>query len=113
MYKSYDERHTSKQHGLPFPNSQSTSNALFQLIHLDIWGTYSHSNTSSTPYMLTIVEDLSRATWTYLMTHKSQTYSILHQFLHMVQTKFHISVNTLRSDNGLEFLSLANTKSFP
>lgn len=56
--------------------------------------------------MLTIVEDFIRATWTYLMTHKSQTYSIINQNFHMVQTTFQTSVQTLRFDNGLEFLSL-------
>ena len=57
--------------------------------------------------MITIVDDHSRETWTYLINVKSHTLSVVTDFLHMVSTQFHSQVQTVRSDNGSEF---ANTK---
>jgi len=32
--------HQAKQHRMPFPNSQSSTNKIFDLIHVDLWGPY-------------------------------------------------------------------------
>ncbi|GJX06276.1 pyridoxal 5'-phosphate synthase-like subunit PDX1.2 [Tanacetum coccineum] len=69
----------AKFHKLPFPRSNSISSHLFELIHVDLWGPYKSHALNGTHYFYTIVDDKSRATWTYL-------------------TK----VKYIRSDNGTE-----------
>lgn len=55
--------------------------------------------------MLTIVDDHSRATWTYILQHKSQTSTIFSRFINIVETQFGEKIKCVRSDNGGEFLS--------
>lgn len=46
-------------------NSISTKSA-FDLIHVDTWGPYKSTTYDEFRYFLTIVDDFSRVTWTYL-----------------------------------------------
>lgn len=76
---------------------------IFELIHCDIWDPYSIPSLDGSKYFLTIIDDYNRATWTYLMREKSQTKSLIHSSLYLIQTHFSCSVKILRSDNGFEF----------
>ena len=49
--------------------------------------------------MVTILDDYSRATWTYL--------TILTSFSKMVSVPFHNNIKTLKPDNGTEFTDTA------
>ena len=82
----------AKQSRLPFPPSQTRTYTPFDLIHLDLWGLYRHCSSSGAQYTLTTVDDYSRATWTYLLPAKSQTFSILTTFFNMVSTRFHTNI---------------------
>ncbi|KAL2241232.1 UNVERIFIED_CONTAM: Retrovirus-related Pol polyprotein from transposon RE1 [Sesamum indicum] len=95
----------AKQARTPFPSSTSTSSILFELVHVDIWGPYKQPSIGGCHYVLTLVDDYSRATWTYLMRYKSQTTSLLSSFIKQVQTQFGLQVRSLRTDNGPEFLA--------
>ena len=57
----------AKQKWLPFQSSVHVSNSCFDLIHVDIWGHYSTPSLNGSKYLLTIVDDFSRCTWTFLM----------------------------------------------
>ncbi|KAL0404529.1 UNVERIFIED_CONTAM: hypothetical protein Sradi_2093700 [Sesamum radiatum] len=93
----------AKQHRLPFPYSASSSSKPFDLIHVDIWGPYHKPTLSNCHYFLTVVDDYNRATWTYLMRHKSQTPTLLKTFLKYAQNQFNSYVKNIRTDNGSEF----------
>ena len=54
---------------------------------------------------LTLVDDFSRATWTFLLHHKFDALHVFSLFLKMINTQFNTLVKTLRSDNGGEFIS--------
>lgn len=54
-------------------------------------------------YFLTIVENLSRWTWTCMLKRKSDARTCLQAFVAWVETQFSIKIKTIRSDNGLEF----------
>lgn len=95
--------HLSKQTRLPFPLHTPTSSSLFELIHVDVWGKYATPTKNGHHYFLTIVDDFSRVTWTYLMKYKSDAYSLLVHFLAYVRNQFQTCVKTIRSDNGTEF----------
>jgi hypothetical protein len=93
----------AKQHRLPFPVSDSTSNKIFDLVHCDIWGPFSINSLNSVKYFLTIVDDFSRFIWVLLMVSKSQSRSLLVSFINLVANQFNTMVKILRSDNGIEF----------
>ncbi|CAL9025353.1 unnamed protein product [Prunus brigantina] len=96
----------AKQTRLPFPLSSISSNVPFALLHCDIWGPHKIKSHSGARYFLTIVDDYTRCTWLFLMTHKSETQSLLKSFFTFVRTQFHTTIMAIRADNGTEFLSL-------
>ena len=51
------------------------------------------------------MDDYSRATWTYLLYHKSQTFTTFKHFLSMIFTQFQKRIKVIRLDNGGEFTS--------
>jgi len=54
-------------------------------------------------YFLTIVDDMSRSTWVYLLKNKSDTQRSIESFYNLVNTQFGTRIKYLRSDNGTEF----------
>ena len=53
-------------------------------------------------YFMTIVDDYSISTWTHLLSCKSNALSLIKAFVEMVQTQYHATVETIRSDNAFE-----------
>ncbi|GKB73809.1 retrovirus-related pol polyprotein from transposon TNT 1-94 [Tanacetum coccineum] len=88
----------------PFSLSDLDSSAAFHLIHMDTWGLYKVPTNGKFRYFLTIVDDFSRATWTYLMVHKLDAFEILKTFLKFVELQFSTKEKCIRSDNALEFV---------
>jgi hypothetical protein len=108
----YDSQHScevcplAKQTRLSFPISSIQSTKFFELIHCDIWGPQKIETHSGAHYFLTIVDDYTRFTWIFLMKFKSETQGLLKLFITFVHTQFNCQVKNIRSDNGLEFISL-------
>ena len=73
----------------------------FQLIHIDVWGPYKYVTHDGYRFFLTIVDDLSRATWIYLMKSKDESISFIKQFYAYVETQFqtHISLKAFFTKN--------------
>lgn len=78
---------------------------VFELIHCDIWGPYKIKTHAACAYFLTIVDDYSKSTRTFLFQSKDQVPQLLMDFVAYVQTQFHYI--HVRSDNGSEFLKLS------
>ncbi|KAL2236391.1 UNVERIFIED_CONTAM: Retrovirus-related Pol polyprotein from transposon RE1 [Sesamum indicum] len=95
----------AKQTRIPFCLSTTKIVSCFDLIHVDIWGPYKQATMSGAHYVLTIVDDFSRATWTFLMRHKSQTLVTLTTFFAQILTQFSCKIKSVRTDNGSEFVS--------
>ncbi|KAK9125652.1 hypothetical protein Scep_014498 [Stephania cephalantha] len=108
----YDVCHMSKQCRLPFHLSLIKSVSPFQLLHMDLWGPYKHTSIQGAHYFLTIVDDFSRFTWTYLLQCKSTTSRTIESFLLFVQTHFSQTVKTIRTYNGTEFINQQCTTLF-
>lgn len=51
----------------PFISSNIKSNSCFELLYVDLWGPYNVLIYNGNKYFLTIVDDLSRVTWIYLL----------------------------------------------
>nr|GEW56014.1 hypothetical protein [Tanacetum cinerariifolium] len=56
-------------------------------------------------YILVIVEDYSRYTWTLFLCSKDETPEVLKEFLTMIQRNLQALVITVRTDRGTEFLN--------
>lgn len=95
--------HLAKQNKLVFPLSQSVYKALFDLIHVDIWGPNGIISIIGHRYFLTIVDDFSRFTWIVLLKSKSEARFHLLSFRSLVETQFSLKIKVIRTDNGPEF----------
>jgi len=71
----------AKAHILPFERSTITTKALFELVHMDLWGPYRVPNLNGARFFVTIVDDFTRNTWTQLLLNKTQVYTAIEQFL--------------------------------
>lgn len=74
----------ASQSKLPFKSNEISSKSMFQLIHIGTCGPYKYSTHEGCKYFLTIVDDYSRGTWTYILKTKSNAFSILKYFLAVV-----------------------------
>lgn len=97
----------AKQTRLSFPTSTITSEHVFDLIHVDLWGPYKLKSITNAVYMLTIVDDYSRFCWTYMLKTKDQVLLALKSFFNYVLTHFGKRIKVLRTDNGTEFVNSA------
>ncbi|GKE22494.1 leucine-rich repeat transmembrane protein kinase protein, partial [Tanacetum coccineum] len=77
-----------KQHRLPFPISTSIQSIPFALLHMALWGPYKKPALNGAHYFFTIVDDRTRATWTYLIHRKDQISDLLDTFLAYVDNHF-------------------------
>ena len=93
----------ARQERLPFSQSLTHSNSIFELLHVDIWGPYHTPTHDNYKYFITIVDDFSRSTWTHLLSTKSNALQVLKNFVNMIENQFQTTVRIVRSDNGLEF----------
>ena len=96
----------AKQTRKVFPDSLNKASYPFDLIHCDVWGPYRTPASCGAVYFLTIVDDFSRAVWTYLMLEKSEVATLLKSLCAMSERQFGRQVRTIRTDNGSEFTVL-------
>ena len=87
------------------PRVNKRVSAPFELVHYDVWGPYLVLSSSGFKHFVTFVDDFSRVSWLYLMKSHSKIFSHFSGFCAEIQTQFHVSVQTLRSDNAKEYLS--------
>jgi len=66
-------------------------------------GAFSISSVDGHRFFLTIVNDHSRYTWIFLMRNKSETISVLSNFINLIHNQFGINIKIIRSDYGNEF----------
>lgn len=94
--------HFSKQKRSPFISTGSRSGNCFDLIHVDVWGSFSSISVEGFRYFMTIVDDHSRFTWVYLLKAKSEVTTTFPSFCELLQTRFNKSIKAVRSDNAPE-----------
>lgn len=85
---------------------------MFDLVHLDVWRPYKHLTINKCKYFLTIVDDYSRATWTFLIPSKHHVTSTIKIFHTYVSNHFNTQIKTIRSNNGTEFVNQSLTDFF-
>lgn len=101
--------HMSKATRLPFSSSLSRASKMFELVHSDVWGPTSESF-DGFKYFVIFVDDFSRATWLYLLKSKNEVMEVFKDFHNLVTNHFSSQIQTLRSDNGTEYMSHVMTQ---
>jgi len=94
----------SRQKKLPFTISQNNTHAMFDLVHVNIWGPFSTDCIHGFRYFLTILDDYSRHVWVVMMKSKSEASAKVKRFVCMIENQFEKKVKSIRSGNGPEFL---------
>lgn len=87
---------------LHFVSQNTICNSSFQLVHIDVWGSFTPLSIEGYKYFLTIVDDHTRFTWIYLLKSKSDALSVFPNFCKMIHTQFGQNIQYVRSDNALE-----------
>ncbi|GJS64643.1 integrase, catalytic region, zinc finger, CCHC-type containing protein [Tanacetum coccineum] len=75
------------------------------LLHMDLCGPMRVASKNGKKYILVIVDDYSRYTWTLFLRSKDETPEVLKDFLIMIQHKLQAQVISVRTDRGTEFLN--------
>nr|GEY25452.1 hypothetical protein [Tanacetum cinerariifolium] len=76
-----------------------------QLLHMDLCGPMRVASINGKRYVLVIVDDYSRYTWTHFLRSKDETPEVLIDFLRLVQRGLHAQVRIVQTDKGMEFLN--------
>lgn len=95
----------AKSHKLSFPISHTASTVPFQLVHMDVWGPSPVPSNKGYRYYLLVVDDFTRYTWLFPLHYKSEVKYAISNFKAYVTNQFHTTIQTVRSDNGGEFVN--------
>nr|GFC21482.1 retrovirus-related Pol polyprotein from transposon TNT 1-94 [Tanacetum cinerariifolium] len=82
-----------------------SSKRRLQLLHMDLCGPMRVASINGKRYVLVIVDDYSRYTWTHFFRFKDETLEVLIDFLRLVQRGLQAQVRVVRTDKGTEFLN--------
>nr|GEY44219.1 Gag-Pol polyprotein [Tanacetum cinerariifolium] len=72
---------------------------------MDLCGPMRVANINGKKYILVIVDEYSRYTWTLFLQSKDETPEVLKDFLTMIQQNLQALVISVRTDRGTEFLN--------
>nr|GEW65085.1 retrovirus-related Pol polyprotein from transposon TNT 1-94 [Tanacetum cinerariifolium] len=88
-----------------FYTAVPSSKGMLNLLHMDLCGLMRVASINGKKYILVIVDDFSRYTWTLFLSSKDETTEVLKEFLTMIQRNVQPPVITVRTDRGIEFLN--------
>nr|GEW90752.1 putative ribonuclease H-like domain-containing protein [Tanacetum cinerariifolium] len=82
-----------------------SSKGRLNLLHMDLCGPMRVASINRKKYILVIIEDYSRYTWTLFLRSKNETPEVLKEFLTMIQRNLQALVIIVCTDRGTEFLN--------
>nr|GEW17274.1 hypothetical protein [Tanacetum cinerariifolium] len=96
----------SKAKRSPFKSKAiPSSKGRLNLLHMDLCGLMRVASINEKKYILVIVDDYSRYTWTLFLHSNDETPEVLKEFLIMIQRNIQALVITVRTDRGTKFLN--------
>ena len=93
-----------KMHRLPFPTGRTRANQVGQLIHSDVCGPMQTSTPGGARYFISFKDDFSGWRVVYFLKNKSEVEDYFKKYVNQLRGETGNHVNTLRSDNGGEFM---------
>nr|GEV34019.1 hypothetical protein [Tanacetum cinerariifolium] len=94
-----EKRKSFKKKTTPSPKRR------LQILHIALCGPMRVERFCGKKYVLVIVDDYSRYTWTHFLRSKDETPEVLIDFLKLVQRGLHAQVRTVQTDKGINFLN--------
>ncbi|KAE8725506.1 hypothetical protein F3Y22_tig00008673pilonHSYRG00011 [Hibiscus syriacus] len=88
-----------KNHKLPFVQSDTVYNSLFELVETDVWGP-APIKSGGWQYYTSFVDMYNRNVWVYLMRNKSYIVQAFNLFHALVKNQFNTNIVTLQTDGG-------------
>nr|GEV46857.1 retrovirus-related Pol polyprotein from transposon TNT 1-94 [Tanacetum cinerariifolium] len=82
-----------------------SSKRWLQLLHMDLCGPMRVASINGKKYVLVIVDDYSRYTWTHFLRSKDETPIVIIDFLSLVQRGLQAQVRVVRTDKGTKCLN--------
>nr|GEW21525.1 retrovirus-related Pol polyprotein from transposon TNT 1-94 [Tanacetum cinerariifolium] len=82
-----------------------SSKRQLQILHMDLCGPMRVESINGKKYVLVIVDDYSRYTWTHFLRSKDETPKVFIDFLKLVQKGLHAQVRTVQINKGTKFLN--------
>ncbi|GJX08146.1 retrovirus-related pol polyprotein from transposon TNT 1-94 [Tanacetum coccineum] len=82
-----------------------SSKGRLHLLHMDLRSPMRVESINGKKYILVIVDDFSRYTWTHFLRSKDETLEVLIDFLKMIQCGLQAQVINVQTDRGTEFLN--------
>nr|GEZ07993.1 retrovirus-related Pol polyprotein from transposon TNT 1-94 [Tanacetum cinerariifolium] len=89
-----------------------SSKGRLNLLHMDLCAPMRVESINRKKYILVIVDDYSRYTWTFFLRTKDETPKVLRDFLKMIQRNLQAQVITVRIDRGTKLLNKTLTVYF-
>nr|GEV93631.1 hypothetical protein [Tanacetum cinerariifolium] len=83
----------------------SSSKRWLQLLHMNLCGPMRVESINGKKYVLVIVDEYSRYTWTHFLRSKDETPEVLINLLTLVQRGLHAQIRTVQTDKGTKFLN--------
>ncbi|GJT20634.1 retrovirus-related pol polyprotein from transposon TNT 1-94 [Tanacetum coccineum] len=91
-----------------------SSKGRLNLLHMDLCGPMRVASINGKKYILVIVDDYSRYTWTLFLRSKDETPEVLKEFLTMIQRNLQAPVISVRTDRRhYDLCAICCHKSFP
>nr|KYP62383.1 Retrovirus-related Pol polyprotein from transposon TNT 1-94 [Cajanus cajan] len=94
-----------KQHRIKFPKVVHTTKGTLDYIHADCWGPSRVLSLGGGRYFLSIIDDYSRMTWIYIISHKNQAFRYFKEWKALMENQTGKKIKRFRTNNGLEFCS--------
>ncbi|CAJ2663992.1 unnamed protein product [Trifolium pratense] len=95
-----------KQHRDSIPKQANwRATKKLELVHSDICGPINPTSNGGNRYFMTLTDDYSRKTWTYVMSEKSNAFNVFKTFKALVENESGYKIVCLRTDRGGEFTS--------
>ena len=89
----------------PFGDSEFRATKPLELVHSDLMGPIRATSRQGHSYMLLLVDDFSRSSWTFFLESKDQGFETVVPWLAQVERASECKMKTLRSDRGGEYMS--------
>nr|GEW84209.1 retrovirus-related Pol polyprotein from transposon TNT 1-94 [Tanacetum cinerariifolium] len=82
-----------------------SSKGRLNLLHMDLCGPMRVASINGKKYIMVIIDDYSRYSWTLFLRSKDETPKVLKEFLTMIQRNLQALVIIVRTDRGTKFLN--------
>ena len=90
---------------MQFPSSESKDKGILEIVHSDVCGPMYSISLRGYVYYVSFIYDFSHKSWIYLLKGKNEVFSKLKEYKSLVENQTKRNINTLRSDNDIEFTS--------